>query len=76
MICRRLFSNVEAADLSWLRHHCYALIAFIALGTVSASSAIKLFSEIGNKQSFNLRANKQFNKVADKLNKAIKAANQ
>ena len=50
--------------------------AFIALGTFSASSAIKLFSEIGNKQSFNLRANKQFNKVADKLNKAIKAANQ
>ena len=50
--------------------------AFIALGTFSASSAIKLFSEIGNKQSFNLRANKQFKKAADKINQAIQSSNQ
>jgi hypothetical protein len=58
--------------------------AFIALGTVSASTATYLFSNIGNKQAFELRANKQFKKVAYKLNKkvaenlnqAIKAANQ
>ena len=50
--------------------------AFIALGTFSASSAIKIFSEIGNKQSFNLRANKQFKKTADKLNEAIQSSNQ
>ena len=50
--------------------------AFIALGTFSASSAINLFSEIGNKQSFNLRANKQFKKVADKINEAIQSSNQ
>ena len=58
--------------------------AFIALGTVSASTAKYLFSNIGNKQTFELRANKQFKKVAYKLNKkvaenlnqAMKAANQ
>ena len=58
--------------------------AFIALGTFSASSAIKIFSEIGNKQAFELRANKQFkkvayklnNKVAENINQAIKVANQ
>jgi hypothetical protein len=58
--------------------------AFIALGTVSASTATYLFSNIGNKQAFELRANKQFkkvayklnNKVAENLNQAIKAANQ
>jgi hypothetical protein len=58
--------------------------AFIALGTVSASTATYLFSNIGNKQAFELRANKQFkkvayklnNKVAENINQAIKAANQ
>jgi hypothetical protein len=58
--------------------------AFIALGTVSTLAAEYLFSNIGNKQTFELRANKKFNKVAnklnqkvaDKLNEAIKAANQ
>ena len=58
--------------------------AFIALGTVSASTATYLFSNIGNKQAFELRANKQFkkvayklnNKVAENINQAIKVANQ
>ena len=58
--------------------------AFIGLGAVSASTAKYLFSNIGNKQTFELRANKQFKKVAYKLNKkvaenlnqAMKAANQ
>ena len=50
--------------------------AFIALGTVSTLAAEYLFSNIGNKQTFEFRANKKFNKVADKLNEAIKASNQ
>jgi hypothetical protein len=50
--------------------------AFIALGTVSASTATYLFSNIGNKQAFELRANKKFNKVAGKLNEAIQSSNQ
>ena len=50
--------------------------AFIALGTVSTLTAEYLFSNIGNKQTFELRANKQFNKVADRLNRAVKASNQ
>ncbi|MDC0083747.1 hypothetical protein OAI64_05990, partial [Schleiferiaceae bacterium] len=50
--------------------------AFIALGTVSTLTAEYLFSNIGNKQTFELRANKKFNKVAGKLNEAIKASNQ
>ena len=50
--------------------------ALIALGTVSTLAAEYLFSNIGNKQTFELRANKKFNKVADKLNEAIKASNQ
>ena len=50
--------------------------AFIALGTVSASTAIYLFSNIGNKQAFEVRANKQFKKVAEKINQAIQSSNQ
>ena len=45
--------------------------ALMALGTVSGSTAIYLFSNIGNKQAFELRAIKQFKMVADKLNQAI-----
>ena len=58
--------------------------AFIGLGAVSASTAKHLFSNIGNKQTLELRADKKLKKVAYKLNKkvaenlnqAIKAANQ
>jgi len=58
--------------------------AFIALGAYGASSAVYLISNIGNKQTFELRADKKLKKVAYKLNKkvaenlnqAIKAANQ
>ena len=46
-------------------------LAFIALGTVSASTAINLFPNIGNRQALELRANRQFKKVAEKLNQAI-----
>ena len=45
--------------------------AFIALGTVTGSTAIYLFSKIGNRKAFELRADKQFKKVADKFNEAI-----
>jgi len=68
--------------LEW--YHPPTGLAFIGLGAVSASTAKYLFSNIGNKQTFELRANKQFKKVAYKLNKkvaenlnqAMKAANQ
>ena len=45
--------------------------ALIAFGAVSGSTAIYLFSNIGSRQVFELRANKQFKKVAEKLNQAI-----
>ena len=50
--------------------------AFIALGAVSTSTAEYFISNIGNKQAFELRADKKLKKVADKLNEAIKASNQ
>jgi len=50
--------------------------AFIAVGAFGGSSAVFFFFNIGNKQTFELRANKQFNKVADRLNRAVKASNQ
>ena len=45
--------------------------AFIGLGAVSASTAKHLFSNIGNKQTFELRADKKLKKVAYKLNKKV-----
>ena len=71
-------NNFLTDDGNWLLefYHPPTGYAFIALGVFSVSSGVYLFSKIGNKHSFNLRSYKQFNKVADKLNEAIKAANQ
>jgi|TARA_B110000483_G_scaffold59398_1_gene74099 hypothetical protein len=45
-------------------------VALIALGAASGSTAIYLFSNIGNRQDFEHGANNQFKKVADKINQA------
>ena len=51
--------------------------AFIALGTVSTSTAEYFISNIGNKQTFELRADKKLKKVSHQLNKkAVKKLNQ
>ena len=45
--------------------------ALIALDAFGASSAVYLISNIGNKQTFELRADKKLKKVAHQLNKKV-----
>ena len=54
-------------------------IGGVAAGLVSpifVAVGVDFLIDGGNKQTFEFRANKKFNKVADKLNEAIKASNQ